>query len=41
MELTVPADSLEMSVSPWSRHPRSLPVRFSTPLTEGGLRAQL
>ena len=35
MELTVAYDSIKMSVSPWSRYPRSLPVRFTSPLTDG------
>ena len=35
MELTVAYDSIQMSVSPWSRYARSLPVRFTSPLTDG------
>ncbi len=35
MELTVAYDSIKMSVSPWSRYPRSLPVRFTSPLADG------
>lgn len=31
MELRVPAEALTMSRSPWSRHPRSLLVRFTSP----------
>ncbi|WP_425956458.1 cytochrome P450 [Xylanimonas sp. McL0601] len=29
MTLTVPADALELTRSPWSRYPRRLPVRFT------------
>lgn len=36
MQLTVSADSIEMSVSPWSRYPRSLPVRFTSRAADGG-----
>jgi cytochrome P450 len=35
MELLVSADSLNMSASPWSRYPRTLPVRFTSPPTNG------
>jgi cytochrome P450 len=35
MQLTVSSDSLEMSLSPWSRYPRRLPVRFTSPVSNG------
>ncbi|MFC8943030.1 cytochrome P450, partial [Streptomyces griseoincarnatus] len=40
MELIVPADSVSMSVSPWSRYPRSLPVRFTSRPAGGGFRSE-
>ena len=40
MQLTVASDSIKMSVSPWSRYPRSLPVRFTSPLTAAGGQPQ-
>lgn len=36
MELTIASAAIPMSVSPWSRYPRSLPVRFTTPDDAGG-----
>ena len=35
MKLMVSSDSIKMSVSPWSRYPRSLPVRFTSPPADG------
>ncbi|GAA4723502.1 Cytochrome P450 [Promicromonospora umidemergens] len=35
MELIVSSDSIKMSVSSWSRYPRSLPVRFTSPPMDG------
>lgn len=40
MELIVPADSIRTSVSPWSRYPRSLPVRFTSRPAGGGFRSE-
>jgi cytochrome P450 len=40
MELIVSADSIGMSVSPWSRYPHSLPVRFTSRPAGGGFRSE-